>query len=50
MSYSYKLEIAAMIRKLNEATEQYDAGHPIMSDKEWDDLYFKLKESSNSAS
>ena len=43
MSYSYKLEIAAMIRKLNEATEQYDAGHPIMSDKEWDDLYFKLK-------
>lgn len=43
MSYSYKLEIAALIRKLNEATEQYDAGHPIMSDKEWDDLYFKLK-------
>ena len=43
MSYSYKLEIAAMIRKLNEATEQYDAGHPIMSDKEWDDLYFELK-------
>lgn len=40
---SYKLEIAALIRKLNEATEQYDAGHPIMSDKEWDDLYFKLK-------
>ena len=43
MGYSYKLEIAAMIRKLNEATDQYDAGHPIMSDKEWDDLYFKLK-------
>ncbi len=40
---SYKLEIAALIRKLNEATEQYDTGHPIMSDKEWDDLYFKLK-------
>ena len=40
---SYKLEIAALIRKLNEATEQYDAGHPIMSDKEWDDLYFELK-------
>ena len=40
---SDKFEIVALIRKLNEATEKYDAGHPIMSDKEWDDLYFELK-------
>ena len=40
---SDKFEIIALIRQLNEATEQYDAGHPIMSDKEWDDLYFELK-------
>ena len=40
---SDKFEIAALIRKLNEATKAYDAGNPIMSDKEWDDLYFKLK-------
>jgi len=40
---SDKFEIIALIRQLNEATEQYDMGHPIMSDKEWDDLYFELK-------
>ena len=40
---SDKFEIAALIRKLNEATKAYDAGSPIMSDKEWDDLYFQLK-------
>ena len=39
-----KLEMAALVRKLNEATKQYDLGKPIMSDKEWDDLYFKLVE------
>ena len=39
-----KLEMAALVRKLNEATKQYDLGKPIMSDKEWDDLYFKLEE------
>ena len=37
-----KLEMGALVRKLNEATKQYDLGTPIMSDKEWDDLYFKL--------
>lgn len=30
------------IIQLNEATEAYDKGHPIMSDKEWDDMYFVL--------
>ena len=41
---SDKFEICALVRKLNEATKQYDLGHPIMSDKEWDNLYFKLQE------
>lgn len=30
------------IDKLNKATIAYDEGHPIMTDKEWDDLYFKV--------
>ena len=33
-----------IIKKLNEATKAYDEGKPIMSDKEWDDFYFKLVE------
>lgn len=32
------------VEKLNLATEEYDLGHPIMSDKEWDDLYFAVKD------
>ena len=31
-----------LVKKLNEATKAYDEGHPIMSDQEWDDLYFEL--------
>ena len=31
-----------LIKKLNDATKAYDEGHPIMSDKDWDDLYFQL--------
>lgn len=27
---------------LNKATDAYNEGNPIMSDKEWDDLYFEL--------
>ena len=33
-----------LINKLNRLTELYDEGHPEVSDKEWDDLYFKLKQ------
>ena len=33
-----------LINLLNKATKAYDEGHPIMSDKEWDDLYFQLQE------
>lgn len=37
-----KEKMRELITKLNMATEAYDKGHPIMSDKEWDDLYFQL--------
>lgn len=33
-----------LIKILNEATIKYETGHPIMSDEQWDDLYFQLKE------
>ena len=39
-----KLTIRELIDKLNEATVEYDKGTPILSDKEWDDLYFELEE------
>lgn len=39
-----KIDIGIIIKKLNEATEAYDKGKPIMSDYEWDKLYFELKE------
>ena len=31
-----------LIDNLNKATEEYDKGHPIMTDKEWDEKYFSL--------
>lgn len=31
-----------IIKQLNEWTKLYDEGHPIVTDKEWDELYFKL--------
>jgi DNA ligase (NAD+) len=31
-----------IIKQLNEWTKLYDEGHPAVSDKEWDELYFKL--------
>lgn len=37
-----KQEMLHLIRKLNQATIAYDEGAPIISDKEWDDMYFKL--------
>ena len=33
-----------LIDKLNYYTKLYDEGKPEISDKEWDDLYFKLKQ------
>ena len=41
---SEKFEMAQLIRQLNEATKQYDLGTPIMTDQEWDELYFHLQE------
>ena len=38
------LEMSAVVRKLNKATKAYDEGNPIISDKEWDDMYFWLVE------
>ena len=42
-----KVDIDILIKKLNEATEAYDKGQAIMSDQEWDNLYFELKEWEN---
>ena len=33
-----------LVEKLNYYTKLYDEGNPAISDKEWDDLYFQLKE------
>ena len=38
------LEMSAVVRKLNKATKAYDEGNPIISDKEWDNMYFWLIE------
>lgn len=35
-------EIKDLINRLNHYTKLYDAGKPEISDKEWDNLYFKL--------
>lgn len=39
-----KNKIIELINILNNATVKYDEGNPIMTDKEWDNLYFKLYE------
>lgn len=36
--------IKYLVETLNKYTELYDEGHPAISDKEWDDLYFELVE------
>ena len=38
------MTIRALIDELNRLTKLYDEGHPEVSDKEWDDLYFELVE------
>ena len=37
-------EIENLIYILNEATNEYEEGHSPFSDKEWDDMFFKLLE------
>lgn len=39
-----KVSMQNAIDTLNEWTAAYDKGHPVVSDKEWDALYFTLKE------
>jgi len=36
-------QIIKVTKELNDATAAYDAGHPIMTDAEWDEKYFWLK-------
>ena len=36
--------IKHLVRSLNYATALYDAGRPTMTDEQWDDLYFELKD------
>ena len=38
-----KYEIRPLIDKLNYYTKMYDEGHPEISDREWDDMYFHLE-------
>ena len=35
-------DMKALVDRLNYLTKKYDEGHPEVSDKEWDELYFKL--------
>lgn len=36
-----------LVDRLNYLTQKYDEGHPEVSDKEWDDLYFQLLDLEN---
>ena len=37
-------DVRERIDKLNYYTKLYDEGHPIITDEEWDNLYFELQE------
>ena len=36
------VRIKYLVNELNKHTELYDSGNPVISDKEWDDMYFEL--------
>ena len=38
------MEARARVDELNRLTKLYDEGHPEVTDKQWDDMYFELKE------
>ena len=42
-------EIKMQIAQLNIWTKAYDEGHPIVSDKKWDEAYFRLVDLENKA-
>ena len=35
-------KIHFLVKHLNEYTKLYDEGNPVISDSEWDDMYFEL--------
>jgi DNA ligase (NAD+) len=37
-------KVSSLVEYLNECTKAYDEGHPLISDEEWDNKYFELKE------
>ena len=37
-------KIHNLVAELNNATEQYELGNPIITDEEWDNKYFELKQ------
>ena len=39
-----EFKMSDLIKQLNDATKAYDEGQPIMTDKEWDNLYFILQQ------
>ena len=39
----YYEEYVDKVAWLNDRTKEYDAGHPTVSDKEWDDVYFDIQ-------
>lgn len=43
----YINKIQELVDKLNYYTKLYDEGHPAISDKKWDDMYFKLQDLEN---
>lgn len=44
-----KKSIPELVRLLNYYTKLYDEGHPAISDKEWDEMYFELLEAEKEA-
>ena len=43
MSVTYQ-KIINLVNYLNDCTKAYDEGKPLITDKEWDDLYFQLEQ------
>ena len=43
MSVTYQ-KIINLVNYLNQCTKAYDEGKPLITDKEWDDLYFQLEQ------
>lgn len=44
MTFDAQLRMTYLVNLLNKYQDLYDKGTPTISDKEWDELYFELKE------